>query len=115
MATGDIVLTARAQVVNDLNSRATDTAGAVNILDEVVDERRWWVEQWPEGADYVAGQIAQDVQDGMLDAGLGRWPRCTSCDETTPHELRIEPELGPDPHWVCEKSGITVARLGSLY
>jgi hypothetical protein len=32
-----------------------------------------------------------------------------------PHALYIHPELGgPDPRWVCENSGITVAPLGSL-
>lgn len=112
--TDDILFAARAQVLRDLNSHGADSAPAVDILDEAVAERRWWVEQWPDGASYVAGQIAQDVQDRLLDGGLGRWPRCTACDETSPHELRIRPELGPDPHWVCEKAGMQVAPLGRL-
>lgn len=114
MTVDDALLAARAVVLHDLNTRGADSAPAVDILDQAITERRWWVEQWPDGAGYVAGQVAQDVQDQLLDGGLGRWPRCTACDETAPHELRIVPELGPDPHWVCEKAGMTVAPLGSL-
>ncbi|AYY11537.1 hypothetical protein EF847_01170 [Actinobacteria bacterium YIM 96077] len=114
MTNDNVLLAARARVLRDMTSHGVDTARAVDILDEVLSERRWWIEQWPEGSDYVDGQVAQDVQDRMLDAGLGRWPRCTSCDETQQHELRIEPELGPEPRWICEKAGITVAPLGSL-
>jgi hypothetical protein len=110
----DVLFSARALVLRDLNARGADAAPAVDVLDEAVTERRWWVEQWPDGAAFVAGQIAQDVQDRLLDQGLGRWPLCKACDETSPHEMRIEPELGPDPHWVCEKGGIVVAPLGSL-
>ncbi|WP_216852802.1 hypothetical protein [Phytoactinopolyspora halotolerans] len=114
MTIDDALFAARALVLRDLNARKTDSPNAVDVLDQVVVERRWWVEQWPDGADFVAGLIAQDVQERMLDGGLGRWPRCTACDDTSVHELRIEPELGPDPHWVCEKAGMTVAALGSL-
>ncbi|WP_129668834.1 hypothetical protein [Phytoactinopolyspora endophytica] len=114
MTIDDVLFAARAQVLRDLNTRGTDSAKVVDVLDQVVTERRWWVEQWPDGAEFVAGQVAQDVQDRMLDGGLGRWPRCIACDDTSPHELRIEPELGPEPHWVCEKAGMTVAALGSL-
>jgi hypothetical protein len=110
----DVVLAARALVINDLAAHGADSAAAVDHLDAVVTERRWWVEQWPDGAEYVAGQVAQDVQERLLDAQLGRWPRCSACDEIELHELRIAPELGPDPHWVCEKSGIVVGPLGSL-
>lgn len=108
------LLAARAMILRDLNVRGSDSAPAVDILDQAVSERRWWVEQWPDGASYVAGQVAQDVQERLLDGGLGRWPRCSSCDDTSPHELRIEPELGPDPHWTCEKASMVVAPLGSL-
>jgi hypothetical protein len=110
----DVLIGARALVLRDLSARGFDSAPAVDVLDDVVAERRWWVEQWPDGAAYVAGQIAQDVQDRLLDADLGRWPRCTACDSTTGHELRISPELGSDPHWVCEESGIAVGPLGAL-
>jgi hypothetical protein len=52
------------------------------------------------------------VQDRLLDAAT-RWPRCTTCDTAEPHDLHIEPELGPDPHWTCERAGV-VAPLGAL-
>src|SRR5690625_3354855 len=114
MSDADPLLDARARVVHDLQARGVDHPQLVHIVDAVVTERRWWVEQWPEGGAYVAGQIAQDVQERVRDAGLGRWPRCASCDELDGHELRITPDLGPDPTWVCETSGILVAPLGSL-
>ena len=110
----DVLLDARALVLRDLGARQFDSPAAVDVLEDVVAERRWWIEQWPDGAAFVAGQIAQDVQDRLLDGQLGRWPRCTACDNTRIHELRISPELGADPQWVCEESGITVAPLGSL-
>lgn len=110
----DVLLEARAMVLRDLTARGFDTAPAVDVLEDVLAERRWWIQQWPDGADYLAGQIAQDVQDRLLDTQLGRWPRCTACDQTEVHELRISPELGVDPQWICEESGMTVAPLGSL-
>ena len=59
--------------------------------------RRWWASQWEEGKQYVAGLIAQDVQDALLEEA-GRWPLCRACDELDPHALYIHPELGgPDP------------------
>lgn len=30
------------------------------------------------------------------------------------HALRVSPELGADPHWVCEEAGIVVAPVGGL-
>lgn len=112
--TDDVLLGARALVLRDLSAQGFDSAAAVDVLDDAVAERRWWVEQWPDGADYVAGQIAQDVQDRLLDTQLGRWPRCTACDNPRLHELRISPELGSDPQWICEESGIEVGPLGGL-
>jgi hypothetical protein len=106
-------MSARARVLHDLEARGKADSRGVSILERVLSERRWWLSEWPEGAAYVAGQVAQDVQDAMLDS-VGRWPLCTTCDEMTPHELRISPELGPDPRWVCERSGIEVAPLGEL-
>ncbi|TDD67779.1 hypothetical protein E1262_18200 [Jiangella aurantiaca] len=109
-----VMLVARALVLRDLGARRLDVAAAVDVLDAALTERRWWVEQWPDGAAFVAGQLAQDVQDRLLDAGVGRWPSCESCVDEEPHELRIEPELGPDPQWVCEKTGRPAAPLGAL-
>jgi len=109
----DPLMDARARVIADLTARGLATPEAVDVVEDVVTERRWWVEEWPEGADYVAGQIAQDVQERLLGRET-RWPRCDGCDEPEPHELHIEPELGPDPQWTCERVGVVVAPLGAL-
>ncbi len=115
-AAPDVLVTARAAVVHDLGARGMDTAAAVDVVEDVVAARRWWVEHWPDGAPLVAGQVAQDVQDTLHDEAGLRWPRCTTpaCTETGPHDLHISPDLGPDPQWVCEASGIVVAPLGAL-
>lgn len=113
MTDRDVLLGARALILHDLECRGYADARVVSILEDAVVERRWWVEEWPDGADYVSGQLAQDVQDQLLDA-VGRWPLCRACDAVEPHELHIEPELGPEPHWVCHRSGIVVAALGEL-
>jgi hypothetical protein len=104
---------ARARVLKDLEARRTATAEAVSILEDAISSRTWWAEQWPEGIDYVAGLVAQDVQDALLESH-GRWPLCLSC-EGSDHSLYIQPDLGgPDPVWVCEESGDVVAPLGGL-
>ncbi|MFT4286122.1 hypothetical protein [Nocardioides sp.] len=111
----DALLDARARVLADLNSRGLATATVVSALEDAVSERGWWVSQWPEGSMYVAGLVAQDVQDALADTGQ-RWPLCVGCDEHSPlHILYISPDLGgPDPVWVCEETGDIVAPLGGL-
>lgn len=111
----DALLCARALVLHDLAARGLDTARTVSILDEVLTERRWWVAQWPEGAAYVACLVAQDVQEALLEE-VGRWPLCFlhRHDHDAPHELRVAPDLGEDPHWVCEEDGCVVAPVGAL-
>lgn len=104
---------ARALVLADLAARDVADAGVVSLVEEAVAHRRWWLEQWPEGAEFVAGLVAQDVQDALLER-FGRWPLCPVCDAGDPHALDVEPELGPDPHWVCAKAGVVVARVGGL-
>ena len=80
----------------------------------IITERRWWVEEWPEGAAYVAGQVAQDVQDRLLDEGL-RWPFCPVHHEAgNDHTLHIEPDLGTDSWWSCSVDSMPVAPLGAL-
>ncbi len=108
-------LTARALVLADLESARRADPQTVSLLEDAVSARQWWAEQWPEGAIYVAGLVAQDVQDALLDDGE-RWPLCGTCDEDAAlHSLHIEPDLGgPDPVWVCEESGRMVAALGRL-
>jgi hypothetical protein len=111
----DDLLDARARALRDLEARGLATAGHVSQLEEAISERGWWVEQWPEGHVYVAGLVAQDLQDALLDQGE-RWPVCTACDDDAPlHTLSVTPDLGgPDPMWVCEESGQPVAPLGGL-
>ncbi|MFF3276380.1 hypothetical protein ACFYWU_36415 [Streptomyces chrestomyceticus] len=106
--------TARALVLADLVAGEVADAEIVSLVEDSVTHRRWWVEQWPEGAEFVAGLIAQDVQDALLER-YGRWPLCPVCLHSgDPHALDVEPELGPDPHWVCPKTAVSVARVGSL-
>ncbi|MET7690929.1 hypothetical protein ABZT06_23615 [Streptomyces sp. NPDC005483] len=105
--------TARALVLTDLAASQVAAADVVSMVEDSVVQRRWWVEQWPEGAEFVAGLIAQDVQDALLER-YGRWPLCPVCGSGDPHALEVEPELGPDPHWVCHQAGVKVAPIGSL-
>ncbi len=109
-----LYLAARARVLSDLAARSRATPDLVSALEDAVEARRWWAEQWPEGAIYVAGLVAQDVQDAAIDLGA-RWPLCLGCSDVPEHALHIQPDLGgPDPVWVCEESGTSVAELGRL-
>ncbi|MFE7115588.1 hypothetical protein ACFU99_09220 [Streptomyces sp. NPDC057654] len=106
--------TARALILADLVAGDVAEADVVSLVEDAVAHRRWWVEQWPQGVEFVAGLVAQDVQDALLER-YGRWPLCPVCvGEGNPHALDIEPELGPDPHWVCGKAGVVVAPVGRL-
>jgi len=112
----DCLLAARALVVRDLAAYGMDTATSVSVVDEVLTSRRWWVEQWPEGGAYVACLVAQDVQEALLET-VGRWPMCVrphASDDVEPHELRVTPDLGDDPHWMCEEDGTVLAAVGHL-
>ena len=110
-----LLFAARALVLADLEAQGRATPQAVSALEDSCSTRRWWAEQWPEGEGFVAGLVAQDVQDALLEES-GRWPVCAACDQDLPqHSLYITPDIGgPDPHWVCEESGVSVAPLGSL-
>ena len=109
----DPLLEARARVLRDLSARAADTAAGVSLLDEAVASREWWLREWPDGRAYVACLIAQDVQEALKDAG-SPWPLCIGHEGSAPHELRVSPDLGEDPHWVCEEAGQVVAPVGGL-
>lgn len=110
----DALMNARALVLHDLEVTDAASPTSVSALEASLTTRRWWASQWEEGRQYVAGLIAQDVQDALLE-DVGRWPLCHACDQIDPHALYIHPELGgPDPTWVCEHSGIAVAPLGRL-
>lgn len=102
---------ARALVLADLTAAGLAAPGIVSMLEDAVSERRWWLRQWPAGGPHIPGLLAQDIQDALLET-RGRWPLCPLCAE--PHALAVEPELGPDPRWVCEARGETVAAVGSL-
>ena len=108
----DPLLAARAQLLHDLAVQETTEVDLLALLEEVVADRRWWIEAWTGGADVVAGQLAQDLQERLLDDAGVRWPLCPL--HPGAHELRIDPDLGPDPHWVCEEAGVLVAGLGEL-
>lgn len=109
-----LLLDARARVLADLTARQLATATAVSALEEACASREWWAAQWPQGAEYVAGLVAQDVQDALFESA-GRWPLCLACDEGPVHSLYIQPDLGgPDPVWVCEETGEVAAALGFL-
>ena len=109
-----LLFEARARVLSDLEARHRATPEAVSVLEDAVSNRQWWAEQWPEGAVYVAGLVAQDVQDALFET-VGRWPICLSCGDAPAHALYIQPDLGgPDPVWVCEETGRAIAELGRL-
>ncbi len=110
-----LLFAARQRVLADLEARRAATPAAVSVLEDAVSSRQWWADQWPEGAVYVAGLVAQDVQDGLLERG-DRWPECLTCPDDEPvHTLHIEPDLGgPDPAWVCASRGEVIAPLGAL-
>ena len=93
---------AAAAVLRDLGGQHED------VVTRCADERRWWVEQWPDGAQFLPCLLAQDVQEALLDPS---WPLCP---EHQDHALVVEPDLGTDPFWVCERSGLPVAPVGSL-
>ncbi|MEV4874145.1 hypothetical protein [Streptomyces syringium] len=105
---------ARALVLADLAAGDVAEAEVVSLVEDAVTHRRWWVEQWPQGAAFLPGLVAQDVQDALLERH-GRWPLCPLCTgEGDPHALEVEPELGPDPHWACTKQAVLLAPVGSL-
>jgi hypothetical protein len=103
----------RALVLADLTADGAAGPEEVSLLEDAVSHRRWWCDQWPAGAAFVTGLLAQDMQDALLEP-RGRWPLCPLCAAQEPHALEVEPELGEDPHWVCGARGRAVAAVGSL-
>ena len=104
---------ARALVLADLAAGEVAEADVVSLVEDAVAHRRWWVEQWPEGVEFVAGLVAQDVQDALLDR-YGRWPLCPVCTRATRTRWTSNRSWAPDPHWVCGKAATSVARVGAL-
>jgi len=113
MTSADPLLQARALVLRDLEAQGMVDPHLVSVVEDCVAARRWWLEQWEQGAAFIGGLVAQDVQDALFDESL-RWPVCSGCADPVEHSLSIEPELGPDPRWVCSASGMVVAPLGQL-
>jgi hypothetical protein len=108
------VIQARADVLHDLESTGVADAEVVSLLESAVAARAWWLEQWAQGRDFITGLVAQDVQDALLES-TGRWPLCRICGDHEPHALYIHPDIGgPEPTWVCEQAGRTIAPVGSL-
>ena len=106
----EALLRARAMVLHDLEARGASGADVVDLVEDAVNERRWWVREWPDGAQFVAGMVAQDVQDRLLETE-GRWPTCPEHGE---EPLQVVPPLAADPWWVCERGCGQVAPLGAL-
>jgi hypothetical protein len=109
----DAIHRGRALVLADLTAEGVAGPEEVSLLEEAISHRRWWCEQWPDGAAYVPGLLAQDMQDALLER-YGRWPRCPLCFTEEAHPLEVEPEVGEDPHWVCAATGQVVAPVGGL-
>lgn len=101
---------ARARVLHDLSATLPTSPTGVDALDAAVHERRAWVEPWPDGAAFLACLIAQDVQEALATT-VGRWPQCRTDGS---HTLHVEPDLGDDPHWVCEDCSTVIAPIGAL-
>lgn len=96
---------------HDLAVTGQWTDGSEQALGASVEQRRWWLGQWPEGGEHLLGLIAQDVQEWVHDNVDSDWPECP---EHRDHALFVEPDLGPDPFWVCHKSGLPLCRVGEL-
>ena len=105
---------ARARLLHDLEATVATTPAHVDVLEDVVAARREWVQPWPEGASYLTCLMAQDLQEQLQELvvlHIGRWPQCRLDGA---HQLHVEPDLGADPHWVCEDCATIVAPIGGL-
>lgn len=81
------------------------------LLAPALEHRGWWLANWPDGAEHVLGLLAQDVQEAVHAGHDPDWPLCP---EHRDHALFVEPDLGPDPFWVCHRTGLPVAAVGWL-
>lgn len=95
----------------DLEASGRWDAAAADALAAATTERSWWLAQWPQGAEHLEGLLAQDMQEWVHDNVDHDWPQCP---EHHDHALFVEPDLGPDPFWVCHRTGLPVAAVGSL-
>jgi hypothetical protein len=88
-----------------------DAPSYPDLVDDVVAGRRWWLAEWPDGAPHLLCLLAQDLQDAVQSRSDPDWP---ICPEHRDHALLVEPDLGPDPFWVCHRTGLPVGPVGSL-
>lgn len=111
MTPDEAIAVAEAALRADLHATACWTPSTERLLGTALAARRSWAEAWPEGAEHVPGLVAQDVQEAVHANVDPHWPVCA---EHADHALVIEPDLGPDPFWVCEVTGLPVAAIGTL-
>jgi hypothetical protein len=102
---------AAAAARRDLEATLRWDVAASAALDTALEQRAWWLSQWPGGGEHLQGLVAQDVQEWMHDNVDHDWPLCP---EHRDHALFVEPDLGPDPFWVCHRTGLPVAAVGDL-
>lgn len=95
---------AREAVLRDLDRKHE------GLVQAAVEQRTWWLSQWPDGSPFVLCLLAQDVQEAVH-SDDPMWPLCPDHRD---HPLLVEPDLGTDPFWVCTRSGLPVAAVGSL-
>jgi hypothetical protein len=109
---GDDPIEAAARAIrHDLEVTGAWCASGERALDDSLAHRRWWLSEWPAGAAFVRGLVAQDVQDALHETLDPSWPCCFEHED---HPLLVEPDLGPDPFWVCHRTGLPVAPVGEL-
>ena len=106
----DPLAEAAAAALHDLEATGQWSDRSAAAVAAAVGERTWWLDQWPQGAEHLLGLIAQDVQEWMHTHDPD-WPLCP---EHRDHALFVEPDLGPDPFWVCHRSGLPIAGVGQL-
>jgi hypothetical protein len=95
----------------DLEHTEIWTPATSAALDAALVVRQTWVDAWPDGAEHVPGLVAQDVQEFVRAEFDPHWPLCP---DHRNHALFVEPDLGADPFWVCEVTGLPVAPIGGL-
>jgi hypothetical protein len=103
-ATSEVLAQAQAALLRDCPQHP-------DLVESAAAERRWWLDEWPDGAPYILCLLAQDVQEAVQARTDPDWP---VCPEHRDHALLVEPDLGPDPFWVCHRTGLPVAQVGSL-
>ena len=103
-ATSEVLAHAQAVLLRDCPQHP-------DLVEAAAQQRRWWLDEWPDGAPYILCLLAQDVQEAVQEAVDPQWPLCP---EHRDHPLLVEPDLGPDPFWVCHRTGLPVAQVGSL-